>query len=126
LPARIVITPLTELTGPIDKAGNRQVRVYLQVLDEFGSEMKFPGVFRFELYQMIRRSGEPRGARLAVWPDFDLNDPAVNHRYWQEMLRMYCFTLDLALASEGPFVLECTLLCPDGRRLSSQYVLGIS
>jgi len=125
-PERVIITPLTELAGPVDKAGIRQIRVFVKVVDGFGCDMKAPGVFRFELYQMLPRSAEQRGSRLAIWPDIDLTDPARNHQYWHQILRMYIFSLDLAVGTEGPYVLECTLMCPDGRRLSGQYLLAWS
>jgi len=29
----------------------------------------------------VARSAEPKGQRLAIWPDIDLTHPATNHTY---------------------------------------------
>lgn len=125
-PERLIITPLTHITGSADKAGYRVVRVYARLVDGFDCDVKAPGVFRFELYQVVPRSAEPRGARLAIWPDMDLNDPSENHRYWHEILRMYVFDLNLSMEIEGAYVLEGTFIRSDGRRITGQYILGLS
>lgn len=125
-PDRLIITPLTHITGPAEKAGSRVVRVYVRLVDGFGCDIKAPGVFRFELYQVVPRSAEPKGARLAIWPDMDLKDPSENQRHWHEILRMYVFDLNLSIDVEGAYVLEGTFIRSDGRRITGQYILGLS
>jgi len=71
---RIDILPLTEF---VDIGGARQaeINLYISLLDSFGSQIKSPGVFRFELYERVLRSAEPKGKRVAIWQDIDLTDP---------------------------------------------------
>jgi hypothetical protein len=88
--------------------------------------MKAPGSLRFELYEYIPRSAQSKGPRLTLWPDIDLTDPAQNNKYWRDFLRAYEFTLDTQAGRDKAYILEVTCLCPDGRRLSGEYVLKSS
>ncbi|MGD8787536.1 MAG: hypothetical protein PVJ60_08950, partial [Phycisphaerales bacterium] len=58
-PAKIDIMPLTEF---IIGGDNRQdnVNIYVSLVDSFGSQIKSPCVFRFELYERVQRSSEPK------------------------------------------------------------------
>jgi hypothetical protein len=51
-PEKISIMPLTEFINP---GGTRQanMNLYVSLLDSFGSQIKSPCVFRFELYQKV-------------------------------------------------------------------------
>jgi len=118
--ARIGILPLTELTRPGNNGQAAVLTIYIDFLDAFGSRIKAPGVLRFELYEYVPRSAEPRGQRIAVWPDIDLTHPTENNRCWQDFLRAYEFTLDAPAGLEKTYILETTCICPDGRRLSTQ------
>ncbi len=135
-PVKIGILPLTELSGPSDASQGGKLSVFVTLLDAFGSQMKAPGVLRFELYEYIPRSAQAKGPRLTLWPDIDLTNPAQNNKYWRDFLRAYEFVLDTGSPTQnaalgGPFqagrdktyVLEVTCMCPDDRRLSSEYVL---
>jgi len=119
-PARIGILPLTELSRPGNSGQPAVLTIYLDLLDAFGSHIKAPGVLRFELYEYVVRSAEPKGQRITVWPDIDMTNPAENNRYWQDFLRAYEFTLDAPAGLDKTYILEATCLCPDGRRLSAQ------
>ena len=121
-PTRIEILPLTELVESTDGQGGVQLEVYLSVLDAFGSQMKTPGKVRFELYDYVQRSAEPKGERIARWPDIDLTDPVENHRYWQDFLRAYEFILRAEASRNKTYVLEATFLRPSGR-LSTEWLL---
>jgi hypothetical protein len=122
-PVKIGILPLTELSGPSEAGQGAKLSVFVTLLDAFGSQMKAPGVLRFELYEYIPRSAQPKGPRLTLWPDIDLTGPAQNHKYWRDFLRAYEFTLDTQARRDKIYILEVTCICPDGRRLPGEYVL---
>jgi len=122
-PVRLDIMPLTELAAAGDAQAFSGIKVYVSALDESGCQVKSPGVFRFELYEHVDRSGRPRGRRIAIWPDVDLTDAAENNRYWQDFLRTYRFDLDFEPQPGQRYVLQVTSLCPDGRRLSADFEL---
>jgi hypothetical protein len=122
-PVKIGILPLTELSGPSDASQRAKLSVFVALLDAFGSQIKAPGVLRFELYEHIPRSAQSKGQRLTLWPDIDLTSPAPNNKYWRDFLRAYEFVLDTQATRDKTYILEVTCMCPDGRRLSGEYVL---
>jgi len=121
-PAAIIILPLTELSQPTGDQG-QQLHVYVSLADAYGSQMKAPGVFRLELYDYVQRSAEPKGPRIAIWPDIDLTNPAENQKSWRDFLRAYEFTVPVHVSPEKTYVLEVTCLIPTGRRLSAEWLL---
>lgn len=122
-PAKLDIVPLTELISSGDAKRTSQINLYVSLLDSFGSQMKSPGVFRFELYEYVQRSADPKGTRLIIWPDIDLTDPAKNNEHWRDFLRAYEFNLDFEADRNQTYVLYVTCLCPAGTRLSSGVVI---
>lgn len=122
-PARISILPLTEIPGSTANGQVPGVNAYVGLLDAFGCHIKAPGVLRFELYQYVPRSAEPKGQRLLIWPDIDLTHPATNNGYWRDFLRAYEFKLDAPAGLTDAYVLEATCMCPDGRRLTATFPL---
>jgi len=56
-PAKIDILPLTELIS-VTNAERAKIHLYVSLLDAFGSQIKWPGTFRFELYEHVQRSAE--------------------------------------------------------------------
>jgi len=124
LPAKIDILPLTEFTYPDAVSGISGIKVYVSLLDVFDCQIKAPAVFRFELYEYVQRSAEPKGKRIAIWPDMDLTEPAVNNRYWRDFLRIYEFTLELEPTQNQSCILQVTSLCPTGKRLSDELALN--
>jgi hypothetical protein len=122
-PAKLDIVPLTELVSVGDARRTSQIYLYVGLLDSFGSQIKSPGVFRFELYEYVQRSADPKGTRLVIWPDIDLTDPAKNNEHWRDFLRAYEFNLDFEADKNQTYVLHVTCLCPAGKRLSSDVVL---
>ena len=84
--------------------------------------MKAPGTLRFELYEHVQRSAEPKGQRIAIWTDIDLTDATENNRYWQDFLRAYEFTLRTDASRNKTYVLEATFLRPSGR-LTTEWLL---
>lgn len=122
-PVEIDILPLTEFVN-VGDAQQSQINLYVSLLDSFGSEIKSPCVFRFELYEKVQRSAEPKGRRIVIWPDIDLTEPVENNRYWRNFLRAYEFNLPFGPASNQSCIIEVTCLCPAGKRLVSDFTLN--
>lgn len=121
-PVKIDILPLTEYKIN-EKTQEGEINLFVSMLDEFGSQIKSPCIFRFELYPKVQRSSDPKGGRVMIWTDMDLIDPKVNSDYWQNYLRAYKFSLLFELQSNQTYILEVTCMCPNGRYLSSEYTL---
>jgi hypothetical protein len=125
-PVKIGIMPLTEFRRTQNAQDQAKLSVYLSLLDSFGCQKKFPGTFRFEMYEHLQRSAEPKGKRIAIWPDIDLSDPAENNLYWRDFLRAYQFDLDVQPQPGQSYILQATFLCPTGKRLSAEFALKYS
>ena len=122
-PSQIEVLPLTELTAAADGQPGTQLNVYVSLLDVYNEKIKAPGTLRFELYEYVQRSAEPKGQRIAIWPDVDLNHPAENQRYWRDFLRAYEFSLETQASRSKTYILEVTCRCPSGKRLSAEWSL---
>lgn len=122
-PVKIDIMPLTEIVGSSDGQEGSAIIVYASLLDSFGCQGKMPGVFRFELYERVARSAEPKGKRIAIWPDIDLTGAAENNEYWRDFLRAYEFNLPFEPQINRCYILQVTYLCSSGRRLSAELSL---
>jgi len=122
-PSQIEVLPLTELTVPADGQQGTQLNVYVSLLDVYNEKIKAPGTLRFELYEYVQRSAEPKGQRIAIWPDVDLNHPVENQRYWRDFLRAYEFSLGTQASRSKTYILEVTCRCPSGKRLSAEWSL---
>ena len=121
-PVKIDILPLTEFSS-LGDTQRLKLNLYVSVLDQFGSQIKSPGMFRFELYEYMQRSAESRGKRVIIWPDVDLTEPAKNNDFWRDFLRTYVFILPFEQAVSQDYVLQVTYMCPNGKRLSSEFTL---
>ena len=122
-PVKINILPLTEFVSVRDAEDGAKINVYVSLLDCFGCQLKTPGVFRFELYERVERSAEPKGRRIVIWSDIDLTDAAKNNEYWRDFLRAYEFNLDFWRKVNRSYILQATCLCPNGKRLSAEFGL---
>ncbi|MHC4482281.1 MAG: hypothetical protein ACYSW4_01900 [Planctomycetota bacterium] len=120
---KIDIIPLTGFVLAEVPEESSQLKVYVSLLDSFDCQIKSPGVFRFELYQHVQRSADPKGRRIVIWPEVDLTGAAENNSYWRDFLRAYEFSLDFEPQSNHTYVLEVTLLGPSGRRLSDDFIV---
>ncbi len=120
LPERVDIMPLT---GLLEGESGMQIDVYVSLLDSSGYQTRSPGIFRFEMYERVPRSSQRKGARVAIWPDIDLTEPAENSEYWRDFLRGYEFKLDFEAEAGRSYVMEITFLSPvgGGRRLSAEF-----
>ena len=121
-PVKIDIIPLTEFIYKGD-GQQAEINLYVSLLDSFGSQIKSPCTFRFELYQRVQRSAEPKGRRAIIWPDIDITDPAKNNEYWRNFLRAYEFNLPFQPETTQDYILEVTCLCPNNKRLSAEFSL---
>jgi hypothetical protein len=121
--ARLKVTPLTDFVAAGNGEEPSQIKVYVDVLDSFDCQIKSPGTFRFELYEHVEGSSEPRGSRVALWPDVDLTDAVENNSFWRDFLRSYEFNLDFKPRSSGRYILDVTFMSPKGERLSGDFVL---
>lgn len=121
-PDKLDITPLTQYV-PADQTHKPHINVYVTLLNQFGSQIIYPGIFRFELYEHVQRSAKPKGKRLALWPDVDLTDPMTNNDYWREFLHAYEFTLPLGQSNSKSHILQVTYFCPTGKLLTYDFTL---
>jgi len=121
-PVKIDLMPLTELVPDGGARGGR-MHLYVSLLDAFGHQIESPAVFRFELYEQVQRSAQPKGRRAVIWADIDLTDPVSNNEHWRDFLRAYEFNLPFEQAGKDNFILQVTCLCPNGSRLSSELML---
>lgn len=122
----ISIQGLTEISD-IDEFGRfAKITAYVDVLDQYKTKLKAPGVFRFELYEFLTRQSDPKGKRVYMWDDFNLVDPVENQCYWQESFRSYEFKLQLSqsLEKDKNYILLATFKTADGKRLSDEFKLG--
>jgi len=122
VPVKIDIMPLTEFNSLVDTQ-RPKLNLYISLLDPFGSQIKSPGIFRFELYEYMQRSAQSKGKRAIKWPDVDLTDPIKNNDYWRDFLRAYVFSLPCEQPVSQDYILQVTCLCPNGKRLSSEFTL---
>jgi hypothetical protein len=122
-PARIDILPITSIAPASASDRDSTITAYVCLLDTFDSQIKAPVVFRFELFQHLQRSADPKGKRLIVWPDIDLTDPAANNNLWQDFFRAYLFSLPLQKSSAENCILHVTCFCPSGKRLNADFIV---
>ena len=111
---RIKIIGLTEFKD------EDTLHVYIDLLDEFGDRIKTPMKLRFELYDYVPRSSEPKGKRYIIWPDIVLIEPQVNNQYWRDYLRSYEFELDtdMEIVHGRAYILEAVCFTEQGKRLT--------
>jgi hypothetical protein len=106
-------------------AGNEQINVYVDVLDQFGSRIKASGIWRFELFQQERLTAESKGSRVYLWQDIDLTDAGVNFSAWQDYLR--CYKIELVfnadIESGKTYILQAVCTTAEGKRITDSVEL---
>jgi hypothetical protein len=123
---RVHVIGLTSIESKPDDASSSVLTVYLSLQDSFASSIKVPAIFWFELYKYVPRSPNPRGTRLYLSSEFDLNGLSVNNDHWEDFLRAYKFTMDATVRYDPSvtYVLQITCVTPDGRRLMETFYLN--
>jgi hypothetical protein len=123
--SKVRIIGLTEITPVPTNQWTSNLKVYVDLLDNFACRVKSPGTFRFELYEFVPRSSRPKGKRIFIWPDIDLTEATNNNSHWRDFLRAYQFDLDLNFRPkpDETFILEVTFTTPAGKRLSDLFQL---
>jgi len=116
-PQSIKITPLTSI---VKTNGDTKLRVYVNMLDSIGLQVRSPAIFRFELYQHIQRTAASKGERVAIWPDIDINLDKENQKYWKDFLRSYEFILPFPYPTEAKYILQLNCITPDGKRIYTE------
>jgi len=124
-PARIDILPITTINPATSSAGDYSINVYVCLLDSFDSQIKYPATFRFELFQQVQRSNEPKGKRILIWPDINLTEPVMNNKCWQDFLRAYLFSLPLEKPAFETTILQVTCISPSGKRLTADFPIRL-
>jgi hypothetical protein len=122
-PVKAVFLPLSDVRSSDKAADPDTITVYIALQDGAGSSVKAPVVFRFELYQFSPLSADPKGKRLYIWEDINLNTFKENNRYWRDYLRAYEFRLLYNCPDCRKYVLEVTCMNPSGTRLLADIIL---
>ena len=120
-PARIDILPITAINPSPTSAKDYTINVYICLVDSFGSQIKSPATFRFELFRQVQHTNEPKGKRILIWPEMNLTDPVSNNNQWQDFLRAYMFTLPLEKPAYETTILHVTCIGPSGKRLTADF-----
>ena len=121
---KVTIMPLSEVKISAD-GREGQVRAFVSLHDSFNCQQKWPAVFRFEIYNRVFRSAQPRGKRIYIWPDIDLTDAKENNSYWRDFLRAYEFNLKFEYDGGKDYVLQVTCLIDERKRISAGAALQV-
>jgi len=115
--SRIRISALTEFVQDPSAPDKVQVKTLVELIDPQDAPVKTPFVVRFELYEFRPLSSNPRGQRVAIWPEQDLLDPPTNDEHWEEFLRGYEFYLPLEFVPQPgeKYLLEVSCLVEQRR-----------
>ena len=122
-PVKAVFMPLSEVRSSDNNSDPDTITAYISLNDSAGSAIKAPAVFRFELYQFRPLSADPKGKRLYIWDDTNLNSFKDNNRYWRDYLRAYEFKLIYNCPDCTKYVLEVTCMSQSGTRLLADIIL---
>jgi len=119
----IDILPLTGFEEAAGEENQAKLNIFCALLDEFGYQIKSPGTFRFELFEFVPRSSQPKGKRIAVWHDIELVDSSKNNSYWKDHMRSYMFDFNFAADPGRAYLLQVTCICPRGVRLTATEII---
>jgi hypothetical protein len=122
-PVKVSIMPLTKFEK-MGQPQQTQIHVYVSLLDSFGSQIKSPSTLRFELYEKVQLSTQPKGSRIVIWPDMDLTDPKDNNKYWSDFFRAYEFRLGFEPKSNKSYIFQVTSIDSVGKRLSDEITIN--
>ena len=124
--ARVHVIGLTSIEADPEDKSSAVISVYVSLHDSFGSSIKGPGVFWFELYEYVPRAGDNRGKQRYPPREIDLSGAAENNKKWKDVLRAYHFSLETDIAPEvlRTYVLQVTCVTPVGNRLKYTFDLN--
>jgi len=123
LPKTIRIHPFTQ-TRVFDEAGGiKGVDVRIEAVDAYGDATKAFGDFRFEMYDFVTNSLDPKGKRIATWNE-SLLEPKRNLLHWDKITRTYEFKLqwDRPIPVGKRYVLVAVFSSPFTRRIIDERV----
>jgi hypothetical protein len=110
---RVRISALTEFVPVPSIPDKVRIKTLIELIDPLDTSVKAAFTARFELYEFRPLSSNPRGRRLLIWPEQNLNDPGMNNEHWQDFLRGYEFYLPLEFVPQQgkKYLLEvnCTI-----------------
>jgi hypothetical protein len=118
-PTSAIFLPLTNLKQSAEPHLPDTITAYIALQDSARCAVKAPAVFRFELYEFVPLSPEPKGKRLHIWPDIDLTSFRDNNEHWRDYLRAYEFEFSRLIPGQNKYILEVTCICPTDRRLTA-------
>lgn len=123
-PTRMRVYPTTRFS---QEGGHSILEAHIELFDEMGDSVKGVGRFRMELLTRARGSDQSMGDRLYTW-DVDMLTLADQQRHWDPITRTYWFRLKLddLPSTERGTLFHVQFLLPDGGRLDTRSVLGVS
>ena len=123
LPRSIRIHVFTRTETFDEERGLAGVNVRIEAVDAYGDSTKAFGTFRFEMYQFVPNTIDPKGKLLASW-DEPLLDPRKNLLHWQKVHRIYEFKLqwDRPVPVGQRFVLSAIFSSPFTERMITERV----
>lgn len=123
LPASIRLHPFTGTRTFDESSGIRGVDVRIEAMDRLGDATKAFGEFRFEMYQFVPNSQNPKGDLIATWVE-DVFPPRKNLLHWDKITRTYEFKLqwDKPIPVGKRFVLLATFNSPFTERMYAERV----
>jgi len=106
-PPRVERTRLLQLSAiQTDPDGQTTVRAFVQPVANRADEW-----YRFELYQYLPRSANPRGKRIRLWPDVNPGKTVAENPLWKPHLRAFEIALPLENGlPKSTYLLELTVL----------------
>lgn len=120
-PAKVKILSLSGFQKVDEDLG--ELIVYVSLLDAFDCQIKFPAIFRIEVYKRVSRSPVPEGQRVFN-ADMNLTKPSSNDEYWEDYLRAYKFHPDFEPEREKDYILRVTAIYPGGMFLTDSITLS--
>ncbi|ARN56055.1 hypothetical protein [Sedimentisphaera salicampi] len=98
---------VSPLSSASKVSGGYQFEVYVELEDNFGSNIKHPGVFRIEAYRPKKLSAVSKAERIFKWDDINAVSAKDNNSYWRDMMRSYSFHLQMP--EKGSALSECVI-----------------
>lgn len=123
LPRDIRIHPFTGMRTFDETGGIKGIDVRIETVDAYGDAAKAFGNFRFEMYEFLPNSIDPKGKRIATWEEALLKSKK-NLLHWDKITRTYKFKLqwDKPIPIGKRFVLVVIFSSPFTERMFTERV----